>query len=131
MDFRILGPFEAWDGDDRLQLGPYKQQALLVRLLLDAGRVVAMDRLVDDIWGDSVPESAVKMVQIYVSGLRKVLPPGILATRRPGYVLELGDHELDLHGFERLRREGTDALASGDAATASSRLQAALALWRG
>ncbi len=131
MDFRILGPFEAWDGDDRLRLGPYKQQALLVRLLLDAGRVVAMDRLVDDIWGEAVPESAVKMVQIYVSGLRKVLPDGILATRRPGYALELGAHELDLHRFVRLRREGADALASGDAAVASLRLQAALSLWRG
>jgi len=76
MDFRILGPFEVWDGDDRRPLGPYKQQALLVRLLLDAGRVVAMDRLVDDIWGEAVPESAVKMVQIYVSGLRKILPAG-------------------------------------------------------
>ncbi len=131
MDFRILGPFEVWDGDDRRPLGPYKQQALLVRLLLDVGRVVPMDRLVDDIWGEAVPESAVKMVQIYVSGLRKILPAGMLSTSRPGYVLELGDDELDLHRFGRLRREGADALASGDPATASLRLYAALALWRG
>ena len=131
MELRILGPLEAWDGDAPVGLGPHKQQAMLARLLLDAGRVVSVDRLVADLWGERAPETAVKMIHVYVSQLRKALPSAMLATRRPGYVVELGGHALDLHRFAALRREGADALARGDAATASERLHAALELWRG
>ena len=46
-------------------------------------------RLVDDLWGEDVPESAVKMIQVYVSHLRKALPAGVLLTRPPGYAREL------------------------------------------
>ena len=67
MDFRMLGPFEAIDETGPVQLTAGKQRALLALLLLDAGRVVPIDRLVDDLWGDDVPETAAKMVQILVS----------------------------------------------------------------
>jgi DNA-binding SARP family transcriptional activator len=101
-------------------------------LLLDAGRTVSVERLVDDLWGDDLPDSAVKMIQIYVSGLRKALPSGRLHTRAPGYCLELGpDDDLDLHRLERLAAAGRAAHAQGDPERASERLRAALALWRG
>src|ERR671939_582690 len=96
MEFRVLGPLEASDQGRPLGLGPRKQRALLARLLLDPGRAVAVERLLDDLWGDRLPDSAPKMVQIYVSGLRKVLPPGTLETRPPGYVLHVGADALDL-----------------------------------
>ena len=76
MEFKLLGPLEASDGPTRSSLAGRKQRALLARLLLDANRTVAIERLVDDLWGEDVPESAQKMVQIYVSQLRKVLPEG-------------------------------------------------------
>ena len=76
MEFKLLGPLEASDGSTTVALAGRKQRALLARLLLDANRTVATDRLVDDLWGEDVPESAQKMVQIYVSQLRKVLPEG-------------------------------------------------------
>ena len=72
VDFRVLGPLEAGDERESLALGPRKQRAVLVRLLLDVDRTVSVDRLLDDLWGDELPGTAVKMVQIYVSGLRKV-----------------------------------------------------------
>jgi len=129
VDFRLLGPLEVADGGGvTLKLGGRKPRALLARLALDAGRTVSVEQLVDDLWGDEVPESAVKMVHIHVSALRKALPPGTLHTRPPGYALEL---PLDLDRFERLRREGRQALEHGDAATASDRFAAALDLWRG
>jgi DNA-binding SARP family transcriptional activator len=84
MEFRLLGPLEVRDGAGTIELGGRKQRALLARLLLDPNRTVATDRLVDDLWGDEVPESAQKMVQIYVSQLRKVLPADVLQTRRRG-----------------------------------------------
>jgi DNA-binding SARP family transcriptional activator len=71
------------------------------------------------------------MIQIHVSALRKVLPEGVLVTRSPGYALEIEPDAVDLARFERLRREGQDALAAGSPARAAERLREAAALWRG
>jgi len=131
MDFRILGPFEAIDEAGPVQLTAGKQRALLALLLLDAGRVVPIDRLVDDLWGDDVPDTAAKMVQILVSQLRKQLPAGLLCTRSPGYLVELEGHSLDLHRFEQLHAGGREALADGRAGEAAAALCEALELWRG
>ena len=132
MDYRVLGPVEVLDGAGKpLKLGGRKPRALLARLLVDANRTVSVDRLVDDLWGEDVPESAVKMVHIHVSALRKALPAGTLQTRPPGYALKIDPDALDLVRFERLQTEGRHALDEGDAETAAARLRAALALWRG
>ena len=131
MELRVLGPLEAIDGTTPLPLGGRKSRALLARLALDANRTVAVQRLVDDLWGDAVPDSAAKMVQIYVSQLRKVLPDGVLHTRAPGYLIELEPEAVDATRFAQLRAEGRAALGAGDPGTASARLREALALWRG
>jgi DNA-binding SARP family transcriptional activator len=68
---------------------------------------------------------------VYVSRLRKVLPPETIATQAPGYVLRVAADEIDLAHFERLAGEGRQALAGGDAPAASARLREALDLWRG
>jgi DNA-binding SARP family transcriptional activator len=90
-----------------------------------------MGRIVDELWGEAVPDSAQKMVQIFVSQLRKQLPGGMLRTRAPGYLVVLDGHSLDLRRFERLGEEGRAALAGGWFAEAAQRLQEALTLWRG
>jgi DNA-binding SARP family transcriptional activator/pimeloyl-ACP methyl ester carboxylesterase len=131
MEFKLLGPLEAGDGSRPVVVAGRKQRALLARLLLDANRTIAADRLVDDLWGEDVPDSAQKMVQIYVSQLRKVLPDGILRTRPPGYALEVDPAVIDLVRFEQLRLEGEAAHAAGNAALAAERLNEALSLWRG
>ena len=75
MEFRILGPLEAREGEEFLLLGPQKQRrALLAVLLLNANRTVSFDRLVEDLWGAQPPDSAAKVIQTHVSRLRKVLP---------------------------------------------------------
>jgi DNA-binding SARP family transcriptional activator len=131
VEFRLLGPLEVIDGTSPLRLASGKQGALLAVLLLSANRIVGRDRIVDDLWGDEVPESAQKMVQIHVSQLRKALPEPRLHTRPPGYYLEVGEDELDLTNFERLVSEGRQALSEGDAGKAAELLWAALRLWRG
>ena len=131
MEFRLLGPLEVIDGTEPLPLASGKQRALLAVLLLSANHTVARDRIVDELWGDDVPESAQKMVQIHVSQLRKTLPEPRLHTRAPGYLLEVGEDELDLAHFERLVAEGRSELARGDAAKATELLRNALGLWRG
>src|SRR5829696_8331049 len=130
-EYRLLGPLEIVHRGEAVPTGGRRKRALLARLLLDANRTVSVDALVDALWGERVPSTAVKMVHIYVSQLRKVLPGGVLRTQPPGYRLEVAPEAVDLLRFERLRKEGRDALADGDAATAAERLTAACALWRG
>jgi DNA-binding SARP family transcriptional activator/class 3 adenylate cyclase len=131
MDFRLLGPLEAQDGSAPVSLGGAKQRALLALLLLNANVTVTSDRLIDELWGDEPPETARKMVQIYVSQLRKLLPDGVLRTQASGYSLELGGQELDLARFGVLASEGRAELAAGRAGRGSELLREALAMWRG
>ena len=131
MDFRLLGPLEVSDGETILPLAGGRQRALLAILLLHANRTVSVERLIDDLWGAAVPDTAVKAVQIYVSRLRKVLPAERLLTRPPGYVIEVGEGELDLDRFEQLLAGGRQALSERRAEDASRLLRKALALWRG
>src|SRR5829696_3124519 len=131
MEFRLLGPLEVVEGATPLAVGSRKPRALLARLLLDANRAVSVERLVDDLWGEDLPGSASKMVQIYVSQLRKALPDGVLLTRAPGYLVEVEPEAVDLGRFSRLRAEGRTALEAGDATAARALLTDALRLWRG
>lgn len=130
-EFRILGPFEARENRRPLAIGAGKQRALLALLLLDAGEVVSTDRLIDALWGESPPASALNSVHIYVSQLRKVLGEGCVITRGRGYLLAVEPEQLDLGRFERLLGEGRELLAKGEAGRASEALRAALGLWRG
>jgi len=131
MRFRVLGPLEVRDGDVQVQLGGRRQKALLARLLLDANRTVSAERLIDDLWGEDVPDTAAKMVQIYVSQLRKLLPPGMLVTSSPGYALQVAPEDSDAGRFDELRDAGRAALADGDPQRAATTLREALGLWRG
>jgi len=131
MEFCLLGPLEANGGAGKIRFGGRKPRALLARLLLDANRTVAVGKLVDDLWGENPPESAQKMVQIYVSRLRKLLPDGLLQTRPPGYAIVIDPSAIDAVRFERLRIEGEAAQAAGNAELAAERFRDALELWRG
>jgi predicted ATPase/DNA-binding SARP family transcriptional activator len=126
--FRILGPLEV---EGVSALGGPKQRALLARLLLAAGHVVPAERLVDDLWPDEPPETARHALQVYVSTLRKELGAERIRGESGGYVLALGEDEVDAERFERLAGEGARLLERGDAGAALDALQQALALWRG
>ncbi|HEU0336359.1 MAG TPA: BTAD domain-containing putative transcriptional regulator [Gaiellaceae bacterium] len=131
VQFRILGPLQALVDDREVALGGPRQRAVLAVLLTHANEVVAIDRLVAELWGERPPASAVRNVQTYVSNLRKVLGPGTIVTRPPGYVVEVGSGELDLHQFEQLAGQARAALEAGEAARASRMFTEALALWHG
>src|SRR5215208_161006 len=131
MEYRVLGPLEALDSEGPLPLGGAKQRALLALLLLNANHVVSRERLIDELWGENPPETAVTSVQVYVSRLRKLLPDGSLVTRPPGYALEVEPENVDLIRFERLVKDGRAALAAGDPVSAAETIRAAIALWRG
>ena len=102
MDFRILGPLELVDEQGPVRLRAAKQRALLAILLLHRNEVVSADRLIDELWGDHPPKTARKTLQMHVSHLRRVLPPGVLRTKTAGYVLTVEPGQLDLDRFEAL-----------------------------
>jgi len=131
MQFRLLGPLEVDDGGEPIIIAAPKQRALLALLLLHHGRRLSVDRIADALWGDAVPATATKTVQVYVGQLRKRLGAGLLVTEPGGYRAELDGHELDVVRFERLLDDGTGLLEDGDAAAARQALHEALSLWRG
>ena len=131
MEFGILGPLAVWRDGGEVELGAAKQRALLAVMLLHAGETMSTERLVDALWGEKPPVTAVKALQVYISQLRKTLGEGVVVTRPLGYVVELDDGALDLQRFERLLAEGRRLLDQGSAWQAGEVLQEGLALWRG
>jgi predicted ATPase/DNA-binding SARP family transcriptional activator len=117
MEFRLLGQLEVLADDSAFVPSAPKVRALLAILLLHANELVSADRLIDDLWSGDPPARAVKVLQTYISQLRAALGAERIVTRSPGYLLRVGENELDLARFERLRAAGKP--------------NEALALWRG
>jgi predicted ATPase/DNA-binding SARP family transcriptional activator len=127
----ILGPLEvSVDGRDVTPTAA-KQRALLIRLLVDNGRAVSADRLVEAVWGTMAPASARNLLTVYVSQLRQAIGAEAIETRAGGYAVAIDPDDLDAARFERLVAEGTAARAGGNSRLAVSRLKRALGLWRG
>ena len=101
-DFRLLGPLEALEGGEPVDLPAGKPRALLAQLLLDANRVVSTEAIVDGLWGQRPPASAHKLVQVYVSKVRKALGRDCIETRSPGYRVLAAPERYDLGRFEDL-----------------------------
>lgn len=132
MEFRILGPLAVVaENGSGLPLRGRTQRALLGILLLHRNDVVAVDRLVEELWGSSPPDTALRIVRNAVSQLRKLLPVDRLETRAPGYLLRVEPGELDAERFEQLVEAGREAAREGDPARAASTLREAVGLWRG
>src|SRR5215216_933992 len=105
LEFRVLGPLEVLEDGEPLALGGQKQRALLAVLLIEAGRVVSVDRIVDALWGEHPPRTAPTSLQNFVSHLRKALGNDVLVTRPPGYLLRIDAEQLDLERFKMLVAE--------------------------
>src|SRR5436190_16808989 len=131
MEFRILGPIEVRENDLVLTLGRPKQRAVLAALLLHPGEAVPRTRLIDELWGEEPPATAVSSLQVYVHGLRQALGAERIETHGQSYRLRVEEGELDLDRFERLVTGAERELEAGRADSASGRIREALALWQG
>ena len=132
-DFRILGELEVLHDEEVVDLGPPRQQALLVRLLVSPNEIVTTDRLIDDLWDGDPPDTARHGLHVYISRLRKALGSDRARLQRQatGYRLSIDENELDASRFEHLATKGRASLARDDPHTACLQLSEALALWRG
>jgi peptide/nickel transport system substrate-binding protein len=124
MRIAVLGLLEVEEDGRLLELGSGRQRALLARLLVQVGEPISAERLIDDLWAGRPPATAAKLLQGYVSQLRRVLPPDTIVTRGSGYLLVA---ETDAGEFERMLREAGGQEANKRAET----LRSALMLWRG
>src|SRR5579871_2475556 len=121
LQFRILGPLAAYWDDDELELGGERQRALLAVLLVHSGQIVSSERLIDQLFRGSRPQSASNSLRVAVSRLRRALRDddgATVGTRPGGYMLTLDPERLDSAVFERLLGEGRELLRQGDAAAA-------------
>ncbi|MEV7439697.1 BTAD domain-containing putative transcriptional regulator [Streptomyces sp. NPDC091204] len=131
--FHVLGSLEGWDGEVRLRLGGAIQERVLCMLLLEAGRVVPVARLVEATWEKDPPVTAAHQVRKAVADLRRRIPAGnaVIATDGPGYRVVVADDQVDLLEFDALTRAAGQAVREGRQSEAAEYLRAALALWRG
>jgi DNA-binding SARP family transcriptional activator len=130
IEFQVLGPTEARQAGEAIPLSGARRRALVTRLLLDAGRTVSAEALLEDVWGDEAPPAALATLQSHISQLRKVLG-GRLQRSATGYILRLDAASLDAAEFEGRVANGASRLAEGDAEAAEWSLRQALSLWRG
>ncbi len=139
MRIQVLGPLRVWHGDDEIEIGPPGRRAVLGLLVLAGGEPVPRSELMDALWGDGPPASAVNVIQTHVKHLRRLLEPdrpararsGVLPHRDGGYAIRVGAAQADLPRFRRLMAEANAAERAGDTARGAELLGDATRLWRG
>ncbi|MEU4744627.1 BTAD domain-containing putative transcriptional regulator, partial [Actinosynnema sp. NPDC023658] len=137
--FEVLGLLRAVRGGGVVDLGAAKQRAVLAVLLLARNAPVSRDQIIEAVWGDNTPSSAVNLVQTYVAGLRRALEPSrarrapaeLLTSVGDGYLLRVEPNAVDLDEFEHGVATAARLRASGDLIAAATALDEALGLWRG
>ncbi|GHD32630.1 SARP family transcriptional regulator [Nocardiopsis kunsanensis] len=135
LTFGVLGSLTATRGGRAVDIPAGRQQVVLAALLLEPGRVVSTDHLVDAIWGENPPATARAQVQICVSRLRKSLAGAssaeVIKTRPPGYLLRAEDGTVDHMILREQVREARAREEQGLRQEAVAALEEALSLWRG
>jgi DNA-binding SARP family transcriptional activator/transcriptional regulator with XRE-family HTH domain len=135
----VLGPLQAWHDGTPLPLGPPTRRAVLGLLLMEPGALLRRDTIIDVLWGDNPPRTAVSLVHAHLSRIRRLLEPGkraaggdrALDSVSGGYRLLLSARELDLLAFRGLAWRAAAAQAGGDIAAATELYGHATGLWRG
>ncbi|MBL7253899.1 AfsR/SARP family transcriptional regulator [Paractinoplanes lichenicola] len=120
MEFRLLGPVEIEVDGRWLDVGRPQRRAVLAALLVDAGRLVTPETLIDRVWGEASPPGARRVLHAHLSHLRRMIPAP-LVHRSGGYLLEVDPDTVDLHRFRRLAADPGRV----------ERLREALRLWQG
>ena len=128
--FQVLGPTEARQSGLLIPLSGVRRRALVTRLLLNAGRAVSAETLLEDVWDGQIPSAASATLQSHVSQLRKVLGE-CLQRSATGYVLHLDAAVVDAAEFEVRIASGVSRMTAGDAQAAAGSFREALGLWRG
>jgi DNA-binding SARP family transcriptional activator len=137
VDVQLLGPVELSVGDRTVEVGPPQRRIVMAALAVDVGRPVAVDVVIERVWGTHAPDGARSAVHAHVARIRRVCEqaagtarePLCLVRRSGGYLLEAGPDQVDVHRFRQLVDQ---ARAAGPEDPVRARLlREALDLWRG
>ena len=136
IDARILGLLDLRVDGESVEIATRRQRALLVLLLLNVGRVVSTERLIDQLWDGTPPPQGAVTLRSYVSNLRQALGAtgalgSALVTRGPGYLIDLPAESVDAMRLRTLTQTGRDLLRQGAVADALATLDEAVGLWTG
>jgi len=137
--FSVLGPVRVWRADEELDTGPRQQRLILALLLVRAGKPVDLGELVELLWNDAQPTSAVNVVHRHVGMLRRLLEPGLpnrssgrwLLRHGSGYRLDVNDTSLDLMTARKGAAQARVLAEHGDSTAAVTAYVQALDLWQG
>ncbi|MFI0370127.1 AfsR/SARP family transcriptional regulator [Actinomadura sp. 1N219] len=133
--YRLLGNIEIVGPRGVAPLRTPRHQIVLAMLLVNAGHVVPVGRLVNAVWDGAPPTSARNQIHICISALRRLLKdvglPDAISTRSPGYLLDAKPGELDLHEFDQHVVSAQTAQLKGESDEAVAYYSKALSLWRG
>ena len=136
IDVRILGLLDVRVDGHSVEIPTRRQRALLVLLLLNVGRVVSAERLIDQLWDGAPPPQGAVTLRSYVSNLRQALGASgalgsALVTRGPGYLIDLPAEAVDAVRLRRLTERGRELLRRGHVTEAFETLDEAVGLWSG
>ncbi|MFC9931186.1 BTAD domain-containing putative transcriptional regulator [Streptomyces sp. NPDC127190] len=146
MDIGLLGPLRVDQSGVSVVPTAAKPRKVLALLACRADRLVSVESLIEEVWGEDPPRSVQTTLQTYVLQLRGCisaalngqrpadLPLGsksVLVTEPGGYLLDTQGGTVDSAEFELLARRGHCAMEAGDCVTASAVFRQALALSRG
>jgi predicted ATPase/DNA-binding SARP family transcriptional activator len=135
IDVRLLGPVELTGHDRPIPLGGRRLRTLFGLLALRAPATVSREALIDGVWDSAPPANAAKTLRAHIAYLRRGLAGAgvgaLIATRAPGYALDVPSVCVDAHRFEDRVRQGREASAAGAIAASAAHLRSALRLWRG
>jgi DNA-binding SARP family transcriptional activator len=133
--FGILGPLQVQAAGGTIRLAGQRQQRILAVMLINSGRVLSLDYLLDAVWGLDPPVTAKRQLQNSVSDLRRRLTDGwpdpLILADGVGYRIRLAPGQLDLHAFSAAVAEATRLAGAGRHEDASAELRRATGLWRG
>ncbi|WP_235001143.1 AfsR/SARP family transcriptional regulator [Marinactinospora thermotolerans] len=127
MDFGVLGPIAAWQDGKSVPVGGPRQRCVLGVLLVELGKEVTVERLIDLLWDGDPPRTARSIIQVQVSHLRRSFP-GLIQTTAGGYLAQTDPDQVDLHRFRNLAARAQERGATEEAAAL---WEEALACWRG
>ncbi|WP_329580430.1 AfsR/SARP family transcriptional regulator [Kitasatospora sp. NBC_01250] len=138
LKFRVLGPLEVTHLDSSCTPTAPKVRSVLALLILRANHVVDTNSIIEELWGEKPPRSAITTAQTYIYHLRRLFDRQVgesvdelFITRPPGYALRISPDQLDLNDFERLTKKGRQLLSENRPADAAQALSEALRLWSG
>lgn len=131
LSVRVLGPLQVMRNGEQVTLGPLRQQAVFLPLVLRPGGILTPEEIIDGVWGETVPASGVTLVRTYVSRLRRILGRSTIGHTAPGYYVRLDPSQVDLTAFEKHMIEARALRHRTQLRSSAIAWEKALELWRG